>query len=70
MERARSVKNRVLNELDNARVGNGGFFLGGDGRATMKGCLKKVVFGSQADWAGCVCHTEEKFQGVLGVDGD
>ena len=60
VERAGSVENRMLDELDDAGVGNGGFFLGGDGRATIKGRVEKVGLGSHADWAGCTCHLERR----------
>lgn len=58
VERAGSVENRMLDELDDTGVGNGGFFLGGDGRATMNGCVEEAGLGSHADWAGCICHLE------------
>ncbi len=56
VERAGCVENRMLDELDDTGVGNGGLFLGCDGRATMKGCVEKAGLGSHANWIRCTCH--------------
>lgn len=52
MERARSMEKGVLDELDNADIGNGGIFPEVDGRAANDGCFEKGEVRSQTDWTG------------------
>lgn len=52
VERAGGVEQRVLDELDDTGVGNGGFFLQLDGGAADDGGLEERDFGSHADWGG------------------
>ena len=60
VERTGGVENGVLDELDDAGVGDGRFLLDGDGGATMDGCFEEVVFASEADGVGLVFHAERR----------
>ena len=67
MEGARRVEEGVFDELDNAGVGDGRFFLQVDGRAPVDGRFEKGDLGGHFDWIcrfGWVCHADGE-QGLV-----
>lgn len=73
MEGARRVEEGVFDELDDASVGDGRFFLQVDGGAPVDGRFEERILRGYIDWArglGWVCHADGEQGLVSAVSSD